>query len=59
MVTRKKEVSATFHVVGDKVLWKGILLTVVRIKDNGEIEAHSPTMFLTVDTPEQLEKVSQ
>lgn len=56
MVTRKKEPVATFHMPGDKVMWKGILLTVVRVKENGEIEAHNATMFLTVDTPDQLEK---
>lgn len=56
MVTRKKEVIASFHMVGDKVLWKGIKLTVVEVKDNGYYVATSPTMTVTVDTPEQLEK---
>ena len=45
------------HAVGDKVLWKGIPLTVVGVKPNGYIECSSPTMLVTVDTHDQLEKV--
>ena len=57
MTTRKPIEKATFHMPGDKVLWKGILLTVMVVKDNGHIECWSPYMQLTVDTHEQLQKV--
>lgn len=55
-MAKAKEVTAQFHMVGDKVLWKGILLVVTAVRDNGYIECWSPTMQLTVDTHEQLEK---
>lgn len=54
--TLPKAKQAQFFMVGDKVLWKGIKLTVINVKANGEIEAHSPTMFLTVSDASQLER---
>lgn len=62
MATKKPQVTesfisktvAQFHMPGDKVLWRGIKLTVVRVKENGDIEAHSPTMFVTVSSHDQL-----
>jgi signal peptidase I len=36
----------TFH-VGDLVVWKSIQLVVIEIKDNGMVEALSPTMRVT------------
>jgi hypothetical protein len=60
MTGRPKKVEpAQFHMAGDKVLWKGILLTVLRVRDDGYIECWSPTMHLTVDSHEQLEKAAK
>jgi hypothetical protein len=53
-----KKVTAQFFLPGDKVLWKGIKLTVYKVYEDGSITAHSPTMQLTVSGPEHLEKFS-
>lgn len=37
--------------VGDKVLWKGIALTIHAVNDRGHIIAISPTMMVTTDDP--------
>jgi hypothetical protein len=57
MPASKKPV-ATFHMVGDKVLWKGIKVTVAEVKEDGSVIATSPTMRVHVSGPEQLEKCS-
>lgn len=57
MPTSKKPV-AQFHMVGDKVLWKGIKLTVIEVKEDGSVIATSPTMRVHVGTHEQFEKCS-
>jgi len=57
MVAKKESSNkATFHLVGDKVLWKGIKLTVIEILDDGSLVAWSPTMRVHVKLHEQLEK---
>jgi hypothetical protein len=55
MVKKLKEQSTLQ--VGDKVMWKGIPLTVHRIKEDGSVEAASLTMHVTVSHPEEFEKV--
>jgi hypothetical protein len=56
MPTSKKPTVAQFHMVGDKVMWKGIKLTIVQIKDDGSLVATSPTMRVHVSSGDQLEK---
>jgi hypothetical protein len=50
------KVVAQFHMVGDKVLWKGIKLTVEKVFPDGSVMAVSPTMRVHVGEPKQLEK---
>jgi hypothetical protein len=50
------KVVAKFHMVGDKVLWRGIKLTVTEVYPDGSIEACNPTMRVKVEKQEQLEK---
>jgi hypothetical protein len=52
----KSDGKATFHMVGDKVLWKGIKLTVIAVNEDGSVEAWSPTQRVHVGEPGQLEK---
>jgi hypothetical protein len=59
MMSKAKPTTAQFHMAGDKVLWKGILLTVLRVREDGYIECWSPTMHVTVDTHAQLEKANK
>jgi hypothetical protein len=57
MVKRSKESPvAEFHMLGDKVLWKGIKLTVTELLPDGSVVATSPTMRVHVSDHEQLEK---
>lgn len=53
---KEKKVEAEFFLPGDKVLWRGIKLTVYKVYEDGSITAYSPTMQLTVSGPEHLEK---
>lgn len=44
--------------VGDKVMWKGIKLTVEKVMEDGSVIATSPTMRVHVSDHKQLEKLN-
>jgi hypothetical protein len=56
MSNRKDKPVAQFFVKGDKVLWKGIKLTVHEVLEDGSIRCYSPVMQLTVSGPDHLER---
>ena len=53
-----KEPVATFHMIGDKIMWRGIKLTVTETKSDGSLVATSQTMTVHVSSPEQFTKWS-
>jgi len=56
MATNKKVEPARFFMVGDKVLWKGIKLSITEVRKDGSLIAASNTMRVHVSGPDQLER---
>lgn len=55
----KKAIEVPPLKVGDSVSFRGHMLTIIAIKDNGYIEAWSPTFHVTTDEPERFIKVGE
>lgn len=56
MATSKKSTPATFFLPGDKIVWRGMLLTVIAVEDSGAVEAASQTMRVYVSDPKELRR---
>lgn len=55
-MAKAKQPVAEFFLPGDKVLWRGIKLTVEQVFEDGSVEAVSQTMRVKVSDVKQLER---
>jgi hypothetical protein len=56
-VETPSEPVATTFAVGDKLLWRGMPLTVFRVFEDGKVHAISPTWQVITDELEQFTKI--